>query len=96
MTTMKKVKLQLVGLDGNAFALMGAFQRQARKEGWTKEEIKEVLDECQSDDYDHLLATLAEHCEDPDEDDDWDEDKERDPDGPFDPIDPEDEEDDNE
>ena len=27
----KKVKLKLVGLDGNAYALMGAFQRQARK-----------------------------------------------------------------
>lgn len=68
----KKVSLTLVGLDGNAFVLMGAFQRQARKEGWTPEEIKTVLDEAKSSDYDHLLATLADHCEDPiyDEDDD--------------------------
>jgi hypothetical protein len=69
----KKIKLQLVGLDGNAFALMGAFQRQARKEGWTKEEIDKVMEECMKGDYDHLLATLMDHCEDAfhqDEDDD--------------------------
>ena len=56
----KKVKLKLVGLDGNAYALMGAFQRQARKEKWTPDEIKMVLDECMSGDYDHLLTTLME------------------------------------
>ena len=56
----KKVKLKLVGLDGNAFALMGAFQRQARKEEWTPDEIKMVIDESTSGDYSHLLATLME------------------------------------
>lgn len=61
MAHSKKVKLQLVGLDGNAYALMGAFQKQARREGWTKEEIEEVLTECKSSDYDHLLVTLMEH-----------------------------------
>ncbi len=62
MTT-KKVNLELVGLDGNAFSLMGAFRKQARKEKWTPEEIKGVLDECQSGDYNHLLQTLMAHCE---------------------------------
>lgn len=61
MTTEKKVKLNLVGLDGNAFALMGNFKRAAQREKWTKEEIDEVLKECMSGDYDHLLATLIEH-----------------------------------
>jgi hypothetical protein len=61
---MKKVKLSLVGLDGNAFALMGAFRRQAKKEGWSPQEISKVLDEARSGDYDHLLSTLSEHCED--------------------------------
>jgi len=61
--TDKKVKLDLVGLDGNAFSLMGAFQRQARKEKWTQEEIKEVLDKAHSGDYDNLLRVLMEHCE---------------------------------
>ena len=64
MIVNKKVKLQLVGLDGNAFVLMGVFHTAARRQGWTKEEIKSVLDECKTVDYDHLLVTLADHCED--------------------------------
>ena len=48
---------------------MGAFRRQAKKEGWTKDEIDGVLKEAQSLDYSHLLATLADHCEDPTGDD---------------------------
>lgn len=60
---MKTIKLNLVGLDGNAFALMGAFRKQAKKEGWTAAEIKEVLDKCMESDYDDLLCTLMERCE---------------------------------
>lgn len=70
----KKVKLDLIGLDGNAFVLMGAFQKQARREGWTKDEIKVVLDKCTSGDYDNLVATLWDHCESDmeiEEDYDW-------------------------
>ena len=63
----KKVKLELVGLDGNAFMVMGAFQRAARRQGWTSEEIKSVLDECMSGDYDHLLATIMANTESPEE-----------------------------
>ena len=32
-----RVTMNLVGLDGNAFALMGAFQKNARRQGWTQE-----------------------------------------------------------
>ena len=63
MTTTKKVKLDLVGLDGNAFALMGAFKKQARKEGWNGDEVTAVMNECMSGDYDHLLCTLMDHCD---------------------------------
>jgi hypothetical protein len=59
----KKINLELVGLDGNAFSLMGAFKRQARREKWTDEEIKFVLDECMKGDYDHLLTTLLNYCQ---------------------------------
>lgn len=58
----KRVRLKLVGLDGNAFALLGAFSSQARREGWTDAEIDAVCDEAMAGDYDHLLATLAAHC----------------------------------
>jgi hypothetical protein len=59
----KKVKLELVGLNGNAFSLMGAFQKAARKQGWTKPEIDKVLAEAMKNDYDHLISTLDSHCE---------------------------------
>lgn len=69
MPVSKKVRLNLVGLDGNAFALMGAWQRQARKEGWSKEEIDEVLNDARSGDYNNLLCVLSAHCDDAEEDD---------------------------
>jgi hypothetical protein len=64
----KKVKLTLVGLDGNAFILLGRFERVARRQGWSDAEIKTVIAECQSSDYNHLLCTLMDHCEDEEED----------------------------
>ena len=63
----KRVCLSLVGLDSNAFVLMAAFRKQARKEGWTDEEIKAVLTEAQSGDYDNLLRVLLERCSDPED-----------------------------
>ena len=62
-TTTKKVKLNLVGLDGNAFSLMGAFKNAARKQGWATEDINNVLAECMTGDYDHLLQTLMANTE---------------------------------
>ena len=63
MPKRKKVKMDLVGLDGNAFSLMGAFQKNARKQGWTQAEIKKVLDKAMSGDYNKLLRVLMEHTE---------------------------------
>ncbi len=59
----KTVNLDLVGIDGNAYSIMGAFSRQARREGWSQEEIDLVLEEAQSGDYNHLLATIMNYCE---------------------------------
>ena len=58
----KTVKLDLVGLDGNAFFLIGRFRQEARRQGWKPEEIKKVTDEATKGDYPHLLATLDIHC----------------------------------
>jgi hypothetical protein len=60
----KTVKLQLVGQDGNAFSLMGAFKRAATRQGWKDWEIEKVLTICMTSDYNNLLATLMDHCED--------------------------------
>ena len=67
-----KVKLELVGQDGNAFALMGAFERAARQQGWEKNEIDAVLQECMKGDYSHLLVTLMKNTESPEGDEDED------------------------
>lgn len=55
----KLVELELVGLDGNAYALMGAFAHAARKQGIPGEEIEAVMTDCRSADYDHLLQVLV-------------------------------------
>jgi hypothetical protein len=63
----KTVNLDLVGTNGNAYAITGAFQQQAKKEQWTQEEIDTVLKEAMTKDYNHLLATILNHCEVKDE-----------------------------
>lgn len=59
----KTVNLELIGVDGNAYAIMGVFSRQARREGWSQDEIDQVLEEAKSGDYNHLLNTIMIHCE---------------------------------
>ena len=54
----KTVDLNLNGMDGNAYVIMAAFSKQAKREGWTQEEIDHVLTEAKTSDYDHLLQTL--------------------------------------
>ena len=47
--------------------IMGVFRRQAKKEGWSQEDIDMVMIEAKSRDYVHLLATIENHCEPKDE-----------------------------
>ena len=48
-------KYDLVGVDGNAYSVMGYVQRAMRNENFTKDEINSYLNDAMSDDYDHLL-----------------------------------------
>jgi hypothetical protein len=67
MTNAKKIDHRLAGRTGpggNAFALMGAFSAQAKDEGWTNEEIEDVMTRCMSGNYDNLRATLEAYCND--------------------------------
>ena len=57
---MTKLNLELVGLNGNAFALLAHFLEEAREADWTQEEIKQVMDRAKSGDYDNLLRVLTE------------------------------------
>ena len=63
---MKKVKLSLEGINGNAFVIMGTFMKAAKKQGWTEKEIDDVILECKSGDYDHLIQTIMSNIEDED------------------------------
>ena len=63
----KKVKMRLDGLNANAFVLLGRFAKEAKRQGWTEEEIKTVVDKAKSGNYDHLLTTLIDHTEDPEQ-----------------------------
>ncbi len=56
----KELKLCLVGKDGNAYALLGYFRAEAKRAGWSKEEIQEVMEEATRRDYNHLILTLIE------------------------------------
>jgi hypothetical protein len=58
---MEKPSVKLVGQDGNAFVIMGLCSRAAKKAGWTPEQLKVVMDEMKSGDYDHLLQTAMKH-----------------------------------
>jgi len=53
-----KVVLNLVGVDGNAFSIMGAFSKAASRQGFDKAHIDAVLEEAMSGDYDHLLQVI--------------------------------------
>ena len=59
----KTVNLDLVGKNGNAYVILGLFISTAKKEGWTRDEIDAVVEQAKSKDYDHLLATILNHCE---------------------------------
>jgi len=59
-----KVKLKLIGLDSNVFAVLGAFSVAARRQGCSQDEIKAVIKEATSGDYNHALATIMANCTD--------------------------------
>lgn len=59
----KSVNLDLAGIDGNAYSIMGMFSREAKKQGWNQEEIDLVLEECKKGDYNELLSTILLYCE---------------------------------
>lgn len=60
---MKKVKMELVGLNGNAFSIMGAFRRNAEAQKWSESEINSVLNEAMEGDYNYLLRTIMKYTE---------------------------------
>ena len=52
-----KVKVKLVGEDGNAFSILGKCIREAKRAGLPQEEIDKFKEEAMSGDYNDLLYT---------------------------------------
>lgn len=50
------VEVQLTGVDGNAFSVMGAVSRALRRAGHA-DDIEAFHEEAMAGDYDHLLRT---------------------------------------
>lgn len=80
-------KFDLVGVNSNAFSIMGYVRNAMRKSGFSQDEINNYSNECMRGDYDDLLAKsfdMIDECNDrlglkdaEDDLDDWnDEDEE--------------------
>lgn len=61
MNTENKPTVQLTGQDANAYAIIGACRRAAKKAGWSREKIQKVTDEMTSGDYDNLLVVAIKY-----------------------------------
>ena len=54
------VVVELIGQDGNAYAILGAVRRAMRRAGIPREEYESYFTAATSGDYDHLLRTTME------------------------------------
>ncbi len=55
MAKYEDITVQLVGGDGNAFAVIGAVMKALKRAGLTKDEQDAYMSEATSGDYDNLL-----------------------------------------
>lgn len=61
MTSVKhpEIEVELVGRDGNAFAVLGAVRKAMRRGGVDPAEIERFTEEATAGDYDELLRTAC-------------------------------------
>ncbi len=53
-----EIVVKLVGMDGNAFAIIGRVQQALKDAGIPREQIAEFRQQATSGDYDHPLTTV--------------------------------------
>ena len=58
-----KKKYNLVGVDGNAYSLMGYTANAMKTEDFSKQEIDDVMKNAMSSDYNHLIVVLDEQIQ---------------------------------
>lgn len=60
---MNKPTVELIGTDGNAFAILGKVTRELRKAGFDSDYIQKYKEEAMAGDYDHLLQVTMKYVE---------------------------------
>jgi hypothetical protein len=55
------IEVQLTGINGNAFNIIGVCQGAMRRAKCTQEQMKEFVDEAMAGDYDHVLQTCLKY-----------------------------------
>lgn len=55
------IEVNLIGEDGNAFAILGKVQNALKQAGYDKAFIDKYIKEATSGDYDHLLRTTMKY-----------------------------------
>jgi len=60
---MDKPEVNLIGKDGNAFAIIGEVTKVMMEHGYDKKDVNEYLNEAMGGDYDHLIKTTMEYCD---------------------------------
>ena len=58
-----KVQMDIVNMAYNADSMVGEFIKEARKQGWTKEQIDLVTNEVFNGDQNNMLQTLLKYAE---------------------------------
>lgn len=58
------MKYDLVGIDGNAFSVMGYVRKAMKEQKFTQEQIEAYQKDAMSGDYNHLLCVSMKAIED--------------------------------
>jgi len=59
----EKPKVKLVGINGNAFCIMGAVTRALKKAGASKDQIDKYREEAMGGSYENLLNVTAQYVD---------------------------------
>jgi hypothetical protein len=58
MPKYSNIEVDLIGQDGNAFAILARVKKVLKANGVSKKEIDAFMEEAMSGDYNHLLSTV--------------------------------------
>jgi hypothetical protein len=66
-----KAEGTLIGVDSNAFGILGYTEGKLRRAKWPKDDITKVMDIASSGSYENVIVTCMQVLEDNSEDDDY-------------------------